>query len=314
MNFLGLPLFSGVSYGEQEELAVHVGSDFGDGPTFKVSYRPNEEVQNLLVVKAGVGPWLTPRKSFATVSAEVELRNNGDTKIWLKTKPVFGDFSIRRDNDGNKSIVGKKLGKVNGVIANGDSGENGHVIRAGSLSSFNLKRPTWGPQKGDGVWTLKVDSKLPFGKWAFASLRWGMGIPKEIFSGSLGVKDVLKMGLPTLILDKITLEPALVKKQPLKKLAFPRSGPRDLARISEDVTILHAENSNLRKSLEELKQVFAGSSDKQKRGRSPGQADGLKIGQEESLLRSQAVESLLKERGALKDGRGPSGPRKDIFK
>lgn len=309
VNFLGLSLFSGFVYGEEKDLAVQVGSDFADGPTAKISYRPNEEVQNLLILKAGVGPWLTPKKSLAVFSAEIELRNGGDTKLWIKTKPILGDFCLRRESEPGKAVVGKKLGKVNGIIPSENGHGNGEASHTNILSTLGLgnrRAPTWGPQVGEGIWTLKVNSVLPLGPLVLGKLRWGMSIPKEIFSESFNPKKLQSYGLPTLVLDKVTIEPAKRTKQNPKKVLF-KSGPRDLNKISEEVVILHAENQNLKKSIEELRSVFTKSSNKVL----PKGGINKFPGQEEASLRNQAVESLLKEKGALKD-RSPA--RKDIFK
>lgn len=99
LNVLGLPVFTGVTSGDQEELALHLGTDVRAGPSFRVSYKPNNAFSPFSVlVKTGLGLWGSPNGALMAISAEIDLNSNGSPSFAVRVNPKFGDFGMRKDS------------------------------------------------------------------------------------------------------------------------------------------------------------------------------------------------------------------------
>lgn len=97
--FCGVPLFSGITVGNERELALHVGSDLDTGPSCRLSYRPNDSHTPLAVLfKTGFGLWGSPYGSPFTIAAEFNIapRREQNVSFRLRLKPRLGNFSFRK--------------------------------------------------------------------------------------------------------------------------------------------------------------------------------------------------------------------------
>ena len=332
INLFGIPFYSGCSLGGKQDLALHVGTAFDAGPSFRLKYRPNDEtVPHTLVVKTGLGSWFSAHKSHITVSAEIDLVQNGDTRIMVKTTPRMGDFTFARvAEEKGKLAKGQKSGLkvINGVSVTNGAVEhaNGHFAKeadnpsndievrageavAGPLGSFgwgsNRQTPMWGPKPQEGKWALRVHSDFPLSIWGAATCRWGMNLPAELFSGGFHAKDLISgKFLPTMILDKLSIETkgSRMRRGVGKEFSKPLTDARkDLARLSDDVMVLHAENYHLQRAMDDLRVDFS------RVGKKGGKNDnrGEVMGREEILLRAQLFEELQDgKKDGKKDGKG----------
>ena len=98
ISILGLPFFSGVSAGESRELRLDLATAFDSGPSFRVSYRPNDSWNPFsLVVKTGTGPFGSPFGAPMAMAAEFSLLGRGSGPSFsILFKPRLGDFSIKK--------------------------------------------------------------------------------------------------------------------------------------------------------------------------------------------------------------------------
>ncbi|CAA6670904.1 unnamed protein product [Spirodela intermedia] len=96
ISVLGLPL-SGASAGEAKDLRLDVATAFVSGPSFRVSYRPNDSwCPFALVVKTGIGALGSPFSSPMTMSAEFNIVGRGGPSFTIQLKPRFGDFCLKK--------------------------------------------------------------------------------------------------------------------------------------------------------------------------------------------------------------------------
>lgn len=97
INFYGLPLFSGISVGDQQELALHLGSYLEAGPSCRLSYKPNDVHSPFAVLlKTGFGLWGSPHSAPLTIAAEFNLARRENLSFTLRLKPRLGNFSFRK--------------------------------------------------------------------------------------------------------------------------------------------------------------------------------------------------------------------------
>nr|XP_024366874.1 uncharacterized protein LOC112278072 [Physcomitrium patens]XP_024366875.1 uncharacterized protein LOC112278072 [Physcomitrium patens]XP_024366876.1 uncharacterized protein LOC112278072 [Physcomitrium patens]XP_024366877.1 uncharacterized protein LOC112278072 [Physcomitrium patens]PNR26667.1 hypothetical protein PHYPA_030148 [Physcomitrium patens] len=93
----GLPFYSGISVGDEKELALHVGTNMDAGPSCRLSYRPNDPLSPLAVLlKLGFGLWGSPHAAPFTIAAEFNLVRRENVSFTLHLKPRAGSFSFRK--------------------------------------------------------------------------------------------------------------------------------------------------------------------------------------------------------------------------
>ncbi|CAM6092133.1 unnamed protein product [Calypogeia fissa] len=122
LNVLGLPVFTGVTSGDQEELALHLGTDVQAGPSFRVSYKPNNVISPFSVlVKTGFGLWGSPNGAALAMSAEFDLNSSGSPSFSVRMKPKFGDFGFRKDTGRFKTSYESVASRISrGTSSGGD--------------------------------------------------------------------------------------------------------------------------------------------------------------------------------------------------
>lgn len=98
VTLAGFPLASGIVLGDNQDLALHVGTRPEACPSVKVAYQPNMPSFPLsLVIKAGIGPWGPPRAAGLSIAAEVRFSKAALGPFFtIHIKPRLGDFSVRK--------------------------------------------------------------------------------------------------------------------------------------------------------------------------------------------------------------------------
>eukprot|EP00250_Pteridium_aquilinum_P012934 c21035_g2_i1 orf=119-1774(-) len=98
VTLAGFPLASGFVLGDNQDLALHVGTSPEACPSVKIAYQPNLPSSPLsLIVKAGIGPWGPPHAASLSVSAEFRFsRISSGPFFTVHIKPRLGDFSFRK--------------------------------------------------------------------------------------------------------------------------------------------------------------------------------------------------------------------------
>lgn len=107
----GLPFYSGISVGDEKELALHVGTNMDAGPACTLSYRPNDPQSPLAVLlKTGFGLWGSPHAAPFTISAEFNLARRENVSFMLRLKPRVGSFSFRKHFLSTSGSLGRDYG------------------------------------------------------------------------------------------------------------------------------------------------------------------------------------------------------------
>lgn len=98
VTLAGFSLTSGIALGDNQDLALHLGTPSEAYPSVKIVYQPNLPSSPLcLVLKAGIGPWGPPRSATLSVSAQLRFsRVSSGPFFTMHIKPRLGDFSLRK--------------------------------------------------------------------------------------------------------------------------------------------------------------------------------------------------------------------------
>ncbi|KAI5068234.1 hypothetical protein GOP47_0016579, partial [Adiantum capillus-veneris] len=98
VTLAGFPMASGIVLGDNQDLALHLGTPPDACPSVKISYQPNLPSSPLsLFLKAGIGPWGPPCTAALSLSAELRFSRAASGPFFtLHVKPQIGDFSLRK--------------------------------------------------------------------------------------------------------------------------------------------------------------------------------------------------------------------------
>lgn len=98
VTLAGFPLASGIVLGDNQDLALHLGTPPEACPSVKIAYQPNLASSPLsLILKAGIGPWGPPRTAALSISAELRFSKAASGPFFtVHVKPRLGDFSLRK--------------------------------------------------------------------------------------------------------------------------------------------------------------------------------------------------------------------------
>ncbi|CAA6661603.1 unnamed protein product [Spirodela intermedia] len=217
VSVLGFPFLSGISAGDAKELRLDLATAFESGPSFRVSYRPNDSWRPFsFLVKIGVGSLGSPSAAPMTMAAEFGLFAGRSPSFTIQIKPRLGDFFIRKSSN-------SAAGDGNGLIIDGGSSwnkpVNGIPIAAGIGDLFSGAE-------------LMSQSVLPLRSQAAVKFRWGVRMPPE--TRSAFVQDLQRKDpaggaalrrLPVLVMSKVSVEQVLPPAAP----ASPATKPGDLA-------------------------------------------------------------------------------------
>ncbi|KAJ8625966.1 hypothetical protein MRB53_019273 [Persea americana] len=251
VSVLGLPFISSVVSGNSSDLSFHLRSASAAGPSFKVSYSPNDPSNNPFTfsVKSGVGAFGSPDRSPLVLSAQFSLLGTLNPSFSLQIKPQIGDFSL------------KKIARSN---------PNPNHIKENGVSHLDQPQPTpstsasWPEIRhaGGGFFSgvaLTAKTLFPVTKQLELNFRWGLNIPA----------DISRKNLPFLTVDKFCIE----RIEPEKQLLLSNDGPRvyplkssgevrDLEVLKgmcfwmgREVEALQRENQSMKESIEEMKRL-----------------------------------------------------------
>ncbi|GLT82036.1 hypothetical protein SLE2022_004510 [Rubroshorea leprosula] len=275
LSILGLPFQSGIVAGESKELTLNLATFFESGPSIKLAYRPNDTWNPFsVVVKTGTGSFGSPMSSSMLMSAEFSLLRGGNPSFMLHFKPRFGDFSIKKVQS---SVFDKAATSHNGFASEDDSSiEMVEPAMVNGCGFHQQSKKIMALQAGDftGILSgMEVSAKtaLPVKGRAVVNFRWGVRVPAEMKSGFAGgnypTTGISFKKVPFLVMDKIGIEyvdgtdskgsSATTKAA----TAGPDWGSTHMAEacfaVKHQLEILQAENSLLKKAVDDLRQEIA---------------------------------------------------------
>ncbi len=223
ITILGLPLFSGISVGNAEELALHVGSYLEAGPSCKVSYRPHDEHSAFtLMLKTGFGLWGSPSGAALAMAAEFNLSSRGNPAFLLRVKPRIGDFSFRKDTCSSSS---------SSSLNSSSSGLNSAVVVATptvQIPSGNL--PEGFRSNNSGVAALVVDNNGTMDGGGLSPLGLGVG-------SGLHVKERSNHHSPKHMVGTMTQDPTILTEHAHSK-AMEHMGADGVSESSDDNLVI----------------------------------------------------------------------------
>lgn len=156
MQVGGLPFYSGISVGDEKELALHLGTNMEAGPSCSISYRPNDPQSPIAVLlKTGFGLWGSPHAAPFTIAAEFNLARRENVSFTLRLKPRVGSFSFRKhflSTSGNFGRDYDGLRSSSHGDRQVDVGVQEEVeVAAAERPGEAMSRPPGGPTHGDGL-------------------------------------------------------------------------------------------------------------------------------------------------------------------
>ncbi|XP_068648009.1 uncharacterized protein [Aristolochia californica] len=305
ISVLGLPFLSGITAGDSKELSLNLGTYFESGPSFRVSYRPNDSWNPFsLLVKTGIGSLGSPISAPMTISTEFSLLNRGNPTFFLRLKPQMGDFSIKKAASSvivlptESSVFGKKVKPFDrdhdtegeGSVDGGETATENGVFRAQSGDYSAPKTNGFAPdvQTGgviDGLFSgveVNARSVLPLKQRLQLKFRWGVRFPAElrnIFPEGRArnpTADFSFKKVPLLFINKISIEHVADEAKRKSGGGLPGTAVSDASDTCESfkrqLEFLQAENGMLRKAVGDLRYeitsaVEARNSGKQDRGK-----------------------------------------------
>ncbi|XP_072988331.1 uncharacterized protein [Typha latifolia] len=252
ISVLGFPFLSGIAAGDVDELRLDLATAFDSGPSFRVSYRPNDAWNPFsLVVKTGIGAFGSPIAAPIAMTAEFNLLGRNPA-FSILFKPRFGDFSVRKTIRSNAAVVGKidtngEKRSVNGEetpIVNGFHGAaNGGI--------------------GGLVSDMEVSSRSVLPLWSRTTVRfrWGFKIPPEFRSAIAGgggkdpMAGISFAKLPLLVMSKITIEHLADERKANEKKTAEEEA---CFLVKRELGALRAESGVLRRAVEDLRAEIGG--------------------------------------------------------
>ncbi|XP_021723994.1 uncharacterized protein LOC110691377 [Chenopodium quinoa] len=260
LNFLGLPFQSSLSAGNSKELSLGLGVVFDSGPSFRLSYRPNDAFNPFsLLVKTGFEHFgidapitMTAEFNFASLTS--------NPRIFLSFNPHFGDFSIKKSQC-SPLLSPFNLLKRNDVVFKTDDksiemidSDNGDYGNDGcKTTKLPLKSKVESAVNG---MELGAKSVFQIRNGVVLKLQWGVKISEGI--QALVKNPTAKMsqhGIP-IVLNKIMIEQV---KNEDKKVGQYGSGVSNVAltemclALKRQLEMLRYDNARLEKVLSDLK-------------------------------------------------------------
>ncbi|GJN03946.1 hypothetical protein PR202_ga21447 [Eleusine coracana subsp. coracana] len=214
IGVLGLPFQSGLSAGgDPRELRFDLSTAFASGPSFRLSYRPNDAgLPFALTVRAGLGPLGSPARAPFALAAEFNLLSSDPSSpaFFLRLKPRLGDFSLAHAlRTSSSSGIGEDSG------SDGEH-EAGYNYKAFSFSGNGIAADVAAAgRSGGGLGALlsgmRLTTRSVLPLWGRASLRlnWGLRVPPELQPGALADGKAARAPvskMPLLVMSKICIE------------------------------------------------------------------------------------------------------------
>lgn len=176
----GLPFYSGITVGDEKELALHVGTNMEAGPACSLSYRPNDAQAPLAVLlKTGFGLWGSPHAAPFIISAEFNLARRENVSFMLRLKPRVGSFSFRKHFLSTSGNFGRDYGvgvqdASHGVRQDDMAVQEEVEVAAAERPGEAMSRPPGGQTQGDGQLVFDTDYECglsPLGLGQVSGLR-----------------------------------------------------------------------------------------------------------------------------------------------
>ncbi|KAJ6743055.1 hypothetical protein OIU85_017073 [Salix viminalis] len=284
INIIGLPFQSGILAGESNELSLNLSTFFESGPSFKISYRPNDTWNPFsLVIKTGTGPFGSPVSSSMIMSAEFNLlskginnNNNLNPSFMLHFKPQFGDFSVKKSQSSSQ-VTHVTRSIQNGGVSSDDDGSTASPTPTPAVDNgvFYGKKITVLPpvtaSAVAGVFSgleVAARTKLPVRSRAVVSFRWGVRVPAEIKSGGgESTAGINFRKIPFLVMNKVGIEQVddgdgRSKNEGATGKAGMDLGNADVAEaclgVKRQLEVLQSENGHLKRAVEGLREEIGG--------------------------------------------------------
>ncbi|KAK9689487.1 hypothetical protein RND81_09G062200 [Saponaria officinalis] len=274
ISILGLPFQSGLIAGDSKELSLSLATFFEYGPSFRVSYRPNDAFNPFsLTIKSGIGQFGSPFNAPMTMSAEFNFlgsntfnindRNSINPRFMIHFKPNFGDFCVKKLQS---SVISDFSGKTKPQFRGIYEEDDGELIESQEykITSLPLRKTVESAVVGMEV---GANTSLPIRNGAVLRFRWGVKFPAEglrnWFKDPTG--KMLPRGVPLLVLNKIGIEHVakVDKKEAASSNGVTTRGSEgaELADacfgMKREVEMLRFENAGLGIALDELRAEFS---------------------------------------------------------
>ncbi|KAJ8491256.1 hypothetical protein OPV22_012977 [Ensete ventricosum] len=278
VGVLGLPFISSATaaFGDARELRLDLSTAFRAGPSFRLSYRPNDPHKPFaLVLKTGAGPLGSPAGgSPLAMSAEFGLFGARPT-FSLLVKPRFGDFTFKKyvaaAPAAASPAVEVKVASVGdgcGIEAPVVEFRPGGGIHAGrKLNGFPIDVSAFSAGSRGGIdgllsgFEASARSVLPLPNRTAIHFKWGLRVPPELrtaFDDPMARISLSKV--PLLAMSKISIE-RLMDDEDAHKKKNPSSstGAMDAcALVRQEIEALQSESVLLRGAVEDLRAEVGG--------------------------------------------------------
>ncbi|KAL9240157.1 hypothetical protein vseg_014407 [Gypsophila vaccaria] len=286
ISILGLPFQSALTAGDSKELSLSLATFFDYGPSFCVSYRPNNPVNPFsLTLKSG-----SPLNAPITMSAQFnflgESNNSLNPRFMIHFKPSFGDFCVKKSHS---SVMCDSRNNAE------EDDVDGEVIERSECFGYGGRRMTGLPlrtavETAVGGMEVGANTSLPIRSGAVLRFRWGVKFPASAEGFRTWFGDpagrILPRGVPVLVLSKIGVEHvAKADKKGVETRGGGGGGLSEGAELAEacfgvkrELETLRFQNAGLGAALEELKAEFG-------RGRKLVKCDGDENGEIKEVSR-----------------------------
>nr|XP_018686016.1 PREDICTED: uncharacterized protein LOC103996375 [Musa acuminata subsp. malaccensis] len=277
VGVLGLPFISGAAaaVGDARELRLDLSTAFSAGPSFRVSYRPNDPHKPFsLVLKTGAGPLGSPAGgSPLAMSAEFGLFGARPT-FSLLLKPRVGDFTFKKSVAAAPAAaspaVEVKVAPVGdgcGIEAPVVEFRPGGGIHAGrKLNGFPIDVSAFSAGSRGGIdgllsgFEVSARSVLPLPNRTAIHFKWGLRVPPELrtaFDDPMARISLSK--LPLLAMRKISIERLTDDQDVQKKNPAAATEATDAcALVRQEIEALQSESKLLRGAVEDLRAEVGG--------------------------------------------------------
>lgn len=247
LSILGLPFQSAIAAGSSKDLTLNLSTLFDSGPSFNLSYRPNDSSNPFsVIVKTGIGLFGSPISSPMLMSAEFNLIGRGNPSFMLHFKPKLGDFSFKKSQS-SSAMFQKPLKSEDEPVD----------VRSAVSKAFS------------GL-DVAATTAVPVMRCAAVRFRWGLRVPAA--EGGKMRGGISFPEAPFLVLDKIGIEHVDGGDLSSKEGSL-GNGDLELGcfGVKRQFEVLERENGLMKKGIEDLRKQMKlfSNSDKfdQKAGR-----------------------------------------------
>ncbi|XP_073010048.1 uncharacterized protein [Typha latifolia] len=271
ISVLGLPFLSGIAAGDGKELRLDLATAFEFGPSFRVSYCPNDSWNPFtLAIKTGIGAFGSPAAAPFSMTAEFNLLGRGvgtgGPTFSILFKPRFGDFTIKKSALSSSAPIPAAAVEENIHASNGQPPINGLENGVHSGKKANGFAADVGTSGVGGIGRMlsgvevTARSVLPVGNRAAVRFRWGLKMPPELRSaisdggGRYPVPGITLSKIPLLVMNKVSIEHVVDKAEPKEsKTTLAHEAAETSSLVKRQLESMQAENNLLRRAVEDIR-------------------------------------------------------------